>query len=355
MITPTIIIDYLNTKFGDNYKIAGGGNEYVINSPFEEDDNYHCSINLQTGLWQDFKSGLRGNFIQFVARVEDKNYKRIEGEFAFKSLMSEKELEIELKPAKKEEELEDLPALLRKWTPINIHAPELYQRFNIIDEDQIKGLLYVIERKLLDLEVEEDQFFVGRFGKAESLRLVIPFFFNGELVFYQARDLEDQKPKYLNAKSIKAAHILYPYDTLADSVVVCEGPIDAISLQRSGVNATSIQGSFCSIVQMEMLGTNPGMEIILGFDADKAGEKAIRAFEKLRKKKNIRNPPSICPPPPGFKDWNAALVGGIDLQPYVNKCKQELSFDYLINADLSLDLSELYNERDRYKSSRPKD
>ena len=48
----------------------------IIPSIFlENDPNRHMSINLDTGLWQCFKSGEKGNFIHLFAKLESLTYK----------------------------------------------------------------------------------------------------------------------------------------------------------------------------------------------------------------------------------------------------------------------------------------
>ena len=69
-LTPDFIIDYIDKVFKGDYKLSGGYEEIMVCSPFCPDTKYHLSINTETGLWQDFKSGERGNFPQLYAHLE---------------------------------------------------------------------------------------------------------------------------------------------------------------------------------------------------------------------------------------------------------------------------------------------
>ena len=65
IIAPQFIRDYFLEKFKDNYKMSSGESELIVPSVYISDDyKRHMSINLDTGLWQCFKSGNKGNFTQ---------------------------------------------------------------------------------------------------------------------------------------------------------------------------------------------------------------------------------------------------------------------------------------------------
>ena len=70
-IPSSVIKGYLLSKFED-YEIAA--DEFMVNSLFCEDTKHHLSINLESGLWQCFKTKESGNFIQLVAMCEEVPY-----------------------------------------------------------------------------------------------------------------------------------------------------------------------------------------------------------------------------------------------------------------------------------------
>ena len=124
----------------------------------------------------------------------------------------------------------------------------------------------------------------------------------------------------------KPSDILYPYDEGEDYLVVCEGPLDALSLQRKGINATATIGSSISPRQAEILSTFKG-KVILGYDNDEAGQRGIDKFDRTRKEMRMASF-EICPPPSGYKDWNEAHMAGEDLFSWIMDKSQSYDFDY---------------------------
>ncbi len=58
-------------------RLQSGGREWVCNSVIDTSDyKRHMSVNLDTGLWQCFKSGETGNFYQLVSIVRGVPYHR---------------------------------------------------------------------------------------------------------------------------------------------------------------------------------------------------------------------------------------------------------------------------------------
>ena len=109
--------------------------------------------------------------------------------------------------------------------------------------------------------------------------------------------------------------------------MVCEGPLDALSLQRQGVNATATMGSSVSEVQAQTLSEFEG-KIIMGYDNDEAGKRGLGKFEKLRKL-NRMNEFYICTPPPSYKDWNEAHQQEVQLSNWVEKYTQKYDYEYI--------------------------
>ena len=89
MISPTFIRDYLVEKFKTDGKLVSDGTELVIPSIFISNDyKGHMSINLDTGLWQCFKSKEKGNFLKLYTILEGVTYGKAKGELAFNSYLS---------------------------------------------------------------------------------------------------------------------------------------------------------------------------------------------------------------------------------------------------------------------------
>lgn len=301
MLVPYDILGYVTKTFKE-VRISSEGTEVSVNSIFTEDRKKKLYINIDTGKWICFKTGNKGNFLGLIALLEKISIKEAEikiyKEYARKSLYK--------KPQElSQDKLYDLELIYQecKEIPYSIQENE-----NPIVIDCWK---YLYQRLLLN---QKRRYYAGIQGSLEG-RLVIPFEVNNTLLFYQGRSLYGKQPKYLNCSMSKKSAILYPFDQNSTEVVICEGPIDAISLHQAGVNATCIMGSSVSSEQLVALKRFQG-KLIVGFDNDPAGEKGLLSFNKKRLEHKVEDLFYIWPPT-SYKDWNEALVGGIDLRDYV--------------------------------------
>ena len=118
----------------------------------------------------------------------------------------------------------------------------------------------------------------------------------GRVIGFGGRALGDEQPKYLNSPETELfdkGKTLFALDTAkiaiskADQAVVVEGYFDAIALHAAGIaNAVASLGTALSLNQVrQLLRYTDSKQIILNFDADKAGtqaaERAIGEIEKL--------------------------------------------------------------------------
>lgn len=322
------IIEYLERKFKHDCVISSGGTEFITNSVFQEDHKHHMSINLETGLWQDFKSGKAGNFIQLYSYLEGISYKQAERAILVRSISTPVKITsyVELKQDLFIEEE------FAKFTPITV---ETYTSNEELEE---LAWAFLYERKLFG--GKHNTYYLCREG-AFSSRLIIPFINSkGRVLFFQARALKDQKPKYLNPNKdygINTSDILYPYSNKEPYLVICEGPVDAISLQIQGVNATCTLGCHVSHSQIKQLRSFPG-KIISGYNNDAAGVRGLSSFNHTRKMFRM---PEIhyCIPPKGFKDWNDMHVKEVNLKDFIEKSSKVYDdsvfmLDMLLNNEI---------------------
>ena len=326
MINPQYIKGYVLEKLECDYRLSSNDEELIIPSVFIEGDyKRHMSINLESGLWQCFKTGNTGNFIKLYSLLEGISYKAAESKLLFQGLESgmwdlwEKKESATPSPPKTPVTLDT-----EGFTPVNIDSCDSN------DALVVKAWTFLMDRKLLNTEsFEEEPYYVAIEGKYQG-RLIIPFKdYDGEIFFFQGRSLSHWlSPKYLNPTSengVKSSNILYPFDFEADHLCICEGPTDAISLNLQGLNATCTVGSTISNVQMQTLREFEG-EIILAYDNDEAGARGIEKFDRLRKN-HLLPTFSVCNPPEKYKDWNDAYVGGSDLDAWVKENKYEFTFE----------------------------
>ena len=181
----------------------------------------------------------------------------------------------------------------KNFTKIDIRefywSEDLYQRL---------AAKFILSRKL-----EEATFYYASEG-TYSNRVIIPYVKNKSPYYFQARCLSVNGLKYINPTraqhGVKSSDVLFPFDKRKNYVVLTEGPIDAITLQINGINATSTQGCHISYSQLDML---KGKKLIFSYDNDEAGSVGLKKARKTCLAKNIKDI-YTCAPPKKYKDWN---------------------------------------------------
>ena len=294
----------------------------------QNDWKRHMSVNLDSGLWQCFKTGRTGNFVRLYAEAEGIPYFRANRDLMIKNFEFLDQWAVPGNEYEREERQLELDT--SKLIPLNIESG--------FSEDPrvLAAWSFLFDRRLFTEEnPPEAEYYLcveGRFAN----RIIIPFEQDGEVYFFQARALDpEQQPKYLNPSSEmapKGSEVLYPYDEAADELVVCEGPLDAKSLQLQGINATSLLGSHVSPAQTEILSTFGG-KIILALDNDEAGDRGVRAFDRYRKERRM-DKFFVCPPPEGCKDWNEAHQKDVSLPDWIRQESSLFDFEFSLEAEL---------------------
>jgi DNA primase len=125
-------------------------------------------------------------------------------------------------------------------------------------------------------------------------RLMLPIFNSrGQIIGFGGRSLGDEQPKYLNSPEtplFDKGKTLYGLDRAAagikqnDRAVVVEGYFDVIALHAAGITeAVASLGTALSTYQIkQLLKLTPTNQIILNFDADRAGKMATeKAIEEV--------------------------------------------------------------------------
>lgn len=126
-------------------------------------------------------------------------------------------------------------------------------------------------------------------------RLMIPIMdIQGRIIGFGSRSLkEEDQPKYLNSPEtplFDKSKTLYALDkarsniSQADCAIVVEGYFDAIALHEAGIGnvVASLGTAFTQNQLKQLLRFTPSKQVILNFDADKAGKKATeRAISEV--------------------------------------------------------------------------
>ena len=154
-------------------------------------------------------------------------------------------------------------------------------------------------------------------------RLIIPFYYNKLIVGYTARTIKENfKPRYLSEQQPGYVFNLDHQTADRQFVVVCEGPLDAIS-----IDGTAILGSQIKDTQNLLL-KNLNREIVLVPDRDHEGPKTIEQA--------IDYGWSVSMPdwPNGIKDTNDAVckLGRLATLWSIAKYKESSEFKIRLRA-----------------------
>ena len=166
----------------------------------------------------------------------------------------------------------------------------------------------------------------------------------GDVVAFSGRTAVDDPAKYKNSKETKyfqKRKILYNIDKAKGypSVYIVEGQADALSLVVAGIpNAVASLGTAFTSEHIELL---KGKEIILAFDNDDAGQKMIAKLIEDNPDSNLVVLDNFSDT---YKDFNDALMNGVDLKDVISKKKRLYGPEFLLlYLKNTLDLSELSN------------
>lgn len=182
--------------------------------------------------------GWYSNPYQWIVKVTGKSFKEIKNdlenvneEIFFNKLTDNKPV--------KNKNTEILPT-----DAINLFDHEQIQYFK--NNPVIRKSIEVITERRLDRAINRpNSLYISLVDKVHDNRLIIPFYDNKKIIFYQSRsiDSEDSRSKYLS--KVGSEKSLYGIDNVKDSleyIFILEGPIDAMFVQN-GVAVAGINES----------------------------------------------------------------------------------------------------------------
>ena len=128
----------------------------------------------------------------------------------------------------------------------------------------------------------------------------------GNVIAFGGRVLDDTKPKYINTsdtliykKTNELFALNFAKDSGKNSLILCEGYMDVIAMHQAGfTNAVAGCGTALTNEQVRLI-SRYADEVVLAYDADEAGQKALRKAINLFGNTNV-------------KTRIPALVGGKD-------------------------------------------
>ena len=291
------------------------GRNLVGLCPFHGEKTPSFNIYTENGSFYCFGCGVGGDVITFVMKIENLDY--IE---AVKFLAQRAGM------AMPEDDYDDSLGRLRtRIYEANREAARFFYS-KLVSKEGADALGYLRGRGLADATIRhfglgfapDERFSLGDhlrskgFTEAEMIAANLVFksksgnrvldrFYNrvmfpiidvrGNVIAFGGRIMIDQKPKYLNTsdtlvfnKSFNLFSLNNAKNSKSDSLILCEGYMDVISLNQAGfTNAVATLGTALTGEQASLM-KRYCKEVILCYDADEAGQKATaRAIDILRR------------------------------------------------------------------------
>ncbi len=259
------IVEWIETNF--DYRTRRGGEEYLINSPFNPDSGYNFNINVADGICHDWRGdewakGAPKTFLRMVQVYRGCSFTEAVREVCGKSVSPEAIYARARQERTKEANEEARKALY------DIKLPEGSRP--ITDDTSLQAKILrnwlhsrgVSDFSIKDLGIHYHDSFV-----------VWPYYEYDSLVYYQERN--HMNKIYLFPSNIDKSHYLYGFDLVepSDYVVVTEAIFDKITL---GNQTVATGGAIMGPVQVRKIrALNPVNGVILSPDNDKAGIKSL--------------------------------------------------------------------------------
>lgn len=304
------------------------GKEFVGLCPFHDEKSPSFTVNQAKQMYYCFGCGAGGNAFKFLMELEKRSFSEVVLDLAktyqvqVKTVEPEHRQELQRQISLREQ-LYEISALTAKFYEHALRqtqgqetlaylksnrqlSEETIQQFQLGYAPQGWEALYsyLVEQKHYPAQLVEQAGLIvprksGGSGYYDRFRnrVMIPIRdTQGRVIGFGGRALGDEQPKYLNSPETELfdkGKTLFALDTAkiaiskADRAVVVEGYFDAIALQAAGIgNAVASLGTALSLNQVrQLLRYTDSKQIILNFDADKAGtqaaERAIGEIEKL--------------------------------------------------------------------------
>lgn len=249
-------------------------NELIANSCFNCGRSKKLYINKETGVFNCFRCGIRGNAVSLVMKIGNIKFKKAlelcygkTGSINVNQELTESNEELfKIKNKKHEKKKEENPGPIK--LPFYFHK--------ITKEDSLYWE-YLKKRGLTEDMIKTIPLYVWKDAK----RVVFTIETDNEIMGYMARDITGlQDPKTLNSKGLFRRFNFWNYDSVKDkdSIIICEGIFSAI---KCGPERTiALLGKTATKEQIELLRTTNAKKIIMCLDVD-TDEDQLKMYEEL--------------------------------------------------------------------------
>ena len=152
-----------------------------------------------------------------------------------------------------------------------VYLPEGFINISQGTNQLAKSIHNYVKRRGFDVE-HLSKYGVGYCDKGQLFGyLIIPFFYHGELRYYNARKVLGSGPRYSNPNKditgLGKEFIIFNYDALGmyKSVYICEGAINALTMGERGI---ALMGKAYSRYQVNQIIKSPCERVIILLDSD---------------------------------------------------------------------------------------
>lgn len=295
------------------------GKDFQGLCPFHEEKSPSFSVSPHKQMYYCFGCQAGGNVITFLMELEKQSFADVVLNLArrysipVQTLEPEQRQELQHQLTLREQLFEILAVTAAfyqhaLYQPSGKAALEYLQSERQLNEETIKKFQlgyapvgwetlyrYLVEQKGFSVQLVEQAGLIRRRKESQISyydyfrdRLIIPIHdLQGRVIGFGGRTLADEQPKYLNSPETQLFNkgkTLFALDkakdaiSKQDSAVVVEGYFDAIALHANGItNAVASLGTALSLDQVKLLlRYNESKQLVLNFDADKAGNTAAK-------------------------------------------------------------------------------
>jgi len=265
------IIDFLHSRNIRRIRISG--DEAIFCCPFHGDSNPSMSMNIKSGLYNCFSCGEKGSIISFISKIDS-----ISKEDAIKSLGDLTSKDIALLNLKNE-----LDELLTREEVIKGAKPLCFEN-EILNSYKYDNYDYMLKRRFNLQTLKEFEI-----GFVDD-KVTIPVRDEGNnLIAVLGRSVDPNcRAKYMPIvpeKGYEKSKILFGLNKVSrdeKTVILVEGPLDAMMCFQLGHPAVAIQGSSLSSYQAKIL-VRRFDKIIICTDNDKTGHIAAKKIVDVLK------------------------------------------------------------------------
>ena len=291
---------------GEYVTLKRTGTSYKGLCPFHKEKTPSFSVSAEKQIFHCFGCGIGGDVIKFLMQTENIDFSEAVQMLAdrAKIALPDNDPNIDFSKIKYKERLFQVNLEAAKYFRSNLYSPDAkaaqeYINKRHLDNETVNkfglGFAFGLKNDLFNhlkslgftpaemvdsgLIIKNEHSYVDRFRQ----RLMFPIFdIKERVIAFGGRVLDDSLPKYMNSpetliynKSKNIYALNFARRAKVTKLLMVEGYMDVISLHKAGIsNAIASLGTALTEAQGRLM-RKYAPEIILGYDADGAGQNAI--------------------------------------------------------------------------------